>query len=148
MFASNVHRLRMLGEIARRARAKDHCLSAGASPPTRGWPAPPPARPAPSPARPYLDWPSDLVFSAERARELPKERVLGIATGTQAEANAALSRLARGEHPALVLGPGDTVVLSSRVIPGNEPQAFAVMGDLLRRGVDGAHAGAPTAAST
>jgi ribonuclease J len=58
--------------------------------------------------------------------------VLGLATGTQAEANAALSRLARGEHP-LALDSGDHVILSSRVIPGHENEVGALEAAFLRR---------------
>ena len=49
---------------------------------------------------------------------------------------AALARLGRGEHPAFDVGPGDLVILSSRVIPGNESEVMQVMGALLRRGVE------------
>ena len=61
----------------------------------------------------YLAWPNGLVVAAEQARDLPPGRVLGVATGTQAEPNAALGRLSRGEHP-LGLNPGDHVILASR----------------------------------
>jgi ribonuclease J len=124
LFASNVHRLRMLGDIARRTNRKLVLL--GRSVQTH-------SRVAHSTG--YLDWPSDLVFPMERARELPRDKVLGIATGTQAEANAALARLARGEHPAIDLSSGDMIILSSRVIPGHEPSVYSLMGDLLRRGI-------------
>src|SRR5262249_2893369 len=80
-------------------------------------------------------WPSDLVWPADRARELPRRSILAIATGTQGEAAAALARLSRGDHPALDVGKGDTVVLSSRIIPGREPEVFQIFGDLVRRGV-------------
>jgi ribonuclease J len=70
----------------------------------------------------------------ERAGELHRHQVLGIATGTQAEANAALARLARGEHQ-LKLEPGDHVILSSRVIPGHEPQVSALESMFLRRDI-------------
>ncbi|MEO6419387.1 MAG: MBL fold metallo-hydrolase RNA specificity domain-containing protein, partial [Polyangiaceae bacterium] len=83
----------------------------------------------------YLDWPSDLVWPSERVRELPRTAILGLATGTQAEGRAALARLAHGEHPHLTLGPDDTVVMSSRIIPGHEPEVHALMGDFLRLGV-------------
>jgi ribonuclease J len=135
MFASNVHRLRILGDIARRHGRK--IVPLGRSVSTH-------ARVARSTARstgehagsPYLEWPSDLVWPADRARELPRSAILGVATGTQGEEAAALSRLARGEHPAFDLGEGDVVVMSSRVIPGNEPEVMRVMGNLLRRGVE------------
>jgi len=135
LFASNVHRLRLLGDIARRHGRK--LVPLGRSVSTH-------ARVARSTARstgehagsPYLEWPSDLVWPADRARELPRSAVLGVATGTQGEEAAALSRLSRGEQPAFDLAEGDVVVMSSRVIPGNEPEVMRVMGNLLRRGVE------------
>ncbi|HEY2513436.1 MAG TPA: ribonuclease J [Polyangiaceae bacterium] len=125
MFASNVHRLKMLGDIARATHRRIVVL--GRSVHTH-------ARVAH--ATGYLDWPGDVTWPADRVRELPRDRILGIATGTQAEARAALARLSRGEHPAFDLLTGDTVILSSRVIPGHEPEVYALMGDLIRRGVD------------
>jgi ribonuclease J len=124
MFASNVHRLKMLGEIARATNRR--IVALGRSVQTH-------ARVAH--ATGYLDWPGEITWPADRARELPRDRILGIATGTQAEARAALARLAHGEHPSIDLAPGDTVILSSRVIPGHEPEVYALMGDLLRKGV-------------
>ncbi len=136
MFASNVHRLRMLGEIARRYGRK--IVPLGRSVSTHARVAQATARSTGEQAgRPYLEWPSDLVWPAERARELPRKRaILAVATGSQGERAAALSRLARGDHSALDLTAGDVVVLSSRVIPGNEPEVVRVMNDLLRRGVE------------
>lgn len=124
VFASNVHRLRILGDLARRHGR--FLVPLGRSVGTH-------ARVARDTG--YLRWPDDLVVAADVARSMPRRKILGIATGTQAEGTAALARLGRGEHPHFALTPGDTVVLSSRVIPGNEPQAYAMMGDLLRRGV-------------
>jgi len=135
VFASNVHRLRMLGEIARRHGRKivplgrsvvTHARVARETPRSTGEGA----------GQPYLQWPSDLVWPADRARELPRRAILGVASGTQGEESAALARLARGQHPAFDLSPGDVVVMSSRVIPGNEAGVMRVIGDLLRRGVD------------
>jgi ribonuclease J len=135
MFASNVHRLRILGDIARRHRRK--LVALGRSVSTHARVARAVARSTGEHAgTPYLDWPSDLVWPADRARELPRSALLGVATGTQGEEAAALSRLARGAHPALDLAEGDVVVLSSRAIPGNERAVVRVMGDLLRRGVE------------
>lgn len=51
---------------------------------------------------------------------LPRHEVLGVATGSQGESRAALRRLATGRHPAMELEAGDTVIFSSKVIPGNE----------------------------
>jgi ribonuclease J len=135
IFASNVHRLRLLGEIARRHGRK--LIALGRSVSTHSRVARSTSRSTGASAgQPYLEWPSDLVWPADRARELPRRAILAVATGTQGEEAAALAKLGRGEHPALDVGPGDVVVLSSRVIPGNEPGVMRVMGDLLRRGVD------------
>ena len=125
MFASNVHRLRMLGEIARHTKRKIVLLGrsvethANAARETR-----------------YVDWPSDLVHPADRIGELPRSQILAIASGTQGEWRGALSRLARGDHPLFELAEGDTVVLSARAIPGNDLAVYAVMSHLLRRGVE------------
>jgi ribonuclease J len=125
MFASNIHRLRLLGDIARRSGRKIVLLGRGVG--TH-------ARVARSTG--YLPWPDDLVWPDAQARELPKSKILAVATGSQGEANAALAKLARGDHPALDIGPGDRVVLSARTIPGNEREVHALLGLLLRRGVE------------
>ncbi len=135
IFASNVHRLTLLGDIARRQGRKIVALGRSVSTHARVARGTPRST-GPGAGKPYLDWPSDLVWPADRARELPRKAVLAVATGTQGEAAAALARLGRGEHPAFDVGPGDLVVLSSRAVPGNEPEVMRVIGDLLRRGVD------------
>ena len=135
LFASNVHRLRMLGEIAQRYGRK--LVAFGRSITTHSRVARSTLRATGTQAgRPYLEWPAALVWPAERARELPRGQILGIATGSQGEAGAGLARLARGDHPCFDLSPGDLVVLSSRVIPGNEASVSRMVTDLLRRGVE------------
>lgn len=124
LFASNIQRLITLGEIARKA-GRNLCLL-GRSLDTQATVATRIGR---------LHWPSDLLVSPEQAREMPRDRLLLLAGGTQAEKNSALRRLASASHPLLTLDPGDTVILSSRVIPGNERPVIAMMNDLLRRGV-------------
>jgi len=125
MFASNVHRLRLLGDIAKKTGRKIVLLGRGVGTHARV------ARRAG-----YLPWPDELVWPDSAARELPRSKILAIATGAQGEANAALARLARGEHPSLDIGPGDRIVLSARTIPGNEPEVFAILGMLIRRGCE------------
>jgi ribonuclease J len=125
MFASNVHRLRLLGDIARRSGRRIVLLGRGVG--TH-------ARVARSTG--YLPWPDELVLPDELARERPRGEILAIATGSQGEAKAALARLARGEHPSFAVVPGDRVILSARTIPGNEPEVHAVLDGLIRRGVE------------
>ena len=125
VFASNVHRLHLLGDIAQKTGRK--IVPLGRSIWTHSEIAHKTG---------YLNWPSDLVWSVERSRELPREKILGIATGTQAETRAALSRLSRNDHPHFSLIPGDVVAFSSRIIPGNEPEVYKMMGDLIHHGIE------------
>jgi ribonuclease J len=72
----------------------------------------------------------------EDAGFLPKEAVLYICTGSQGEPRAALSRIADGAHRNVTLEAGDTVVFSSRVIPGNERAIHALMNTFVTKGVE------------
>lgn len=74
-------------------------------------------------------------LDGEDAALLSPSRLAYILTGSQGEATAALPRIARGDHPALELESGDTVVFSSRAIPGNEKEINAVKNDLSAAGV-------------
>lgn len=76
------------------------------------------------------------VIDEEEAGSLPDESVLFLCTGSQGEARAALSRIARGDHRNVSLRHGDTVIFSSRVIPGNEAAIHALYEDFLERGVE------------
>ncbi|HEX7037580.1 MAG TPA: ribonuclease J [Pseudomonadales bacterium] len=81
-------------------------------------------------------WEHRFTFiDSEHVGYLPPEEVLVIATGSQGESGAALDRLANGNHYALDLDRGDSVVLSSRVIPGNEPAVESLVRRLQRLGV-------------
>ena len=71
----------------------------------------------------------------QEAGFLPKEHVLYLCTGSQGEPRAALSRIARDDHRDLVLGEGDTVIFSSKIIPGNERDIFTLINDLVELGV-------------
>jgi len=66
---------------------------------------------------------------------LPRGEVMAIATGSQGEKGAALDRLAAGSHPDMVLEAGDSVILSSRVIPGNEEAVASLVRRLRELGV-------------
>jgi ribonuclease J len=75
------------------------------------------------------------VLDDEEAETLPPRRVLYLCTGSQGEPRAALTRIAAGEHP-VKLGPGDHVVFSSRIIPGNELAIFELHNKLAGLGVE------------
>jgi ribonuclease J len=134
LFASNVHRLRMLGDIARQRGRKVVLLGRSMGTHARVARAVTRSTGARAGAA-YLEWRSDLVWPVDRARELRRSEVLGLATGTQGEETAALARLARSEFPAFDLTEGDTVVLSSRVIPGNEREVLRMTSEFLHRGI-------------
>ncbi|MBL8590681.1 MAG: ribonuclease J [Methylobacteriaceae bacterium] len=67
---------------------------------------------------------------------LPRERVVCIATGSQGEPRAAMSRMALDEHPEITLTPGDRVIFSSRTIPGNEKAVGRIVNALIDQGVE------------
>jgi ribonuclease J len=75
------------------------------------------------------------VVSDEEAADLPADHVLYLCTGSQGEPRAALSRIASGDHPYVSLGEGDTVIFSSRIIPGNELAIFELQNRLAERGI-------------
>jgi ribonuclease J len=76
------------------------------------------------------------VIAEEDAARLDRAKVLYLCTGSQGEARAALTRISRGELRNVTLGAGDTVIFSSRVIPGNEMAIHALYNAFLSRGVE------------
>jgi ribonuclease J len=76
------------------------------------------------------------AFAAEEdAGSIPDDHLLILITGSQGEARSALARVAADTHPEIALGEGDTVLFSSRMIPGNERAIGIVQDNLVRRGV-------------
>ena len=84
----------------------------------------------------YLRVPADLVMPLDDLVALPSGRQVILSTGSQGEPNSALSLLATGEHRAMQVQRGDLVIISARVIPGNERTIGRVINALLRRGAD------------
>ena len=74
-------------------------------------------------------------IAEEDASDIPDDNLLILVTGSQGEARSALARIASDNHRNISLGEGDTVIFSSRVIPGNERAIGAVQDNLVRRGV-------------
>lgn len=75
------------------------------------------------------------VIDEEHAGSLPDDAVLLLVAGSQGEPRSALSRIAADTHPHIALGEGDTVIYSSRMIPGNERAIHRVQEAFARRGV-------------
>ena len=71
----------------------------------------------------------------EDAGSIPDDELLLLVTGSQGEPRSALSRISQDTHPNIALGDGDTVIYSSRMIPGNEKSVMGVQDALVRRGV-------------
>ncbi len=84
----------------------------------------------------YLDVPDDLILSLQDINQLPPHQVAIIATGAQGEPRSIMGRLATGMHPSLRVIPGDTVVLSSHTIPGNEETVHRVINRLFQKGAN------------
>jgi len=84
----------------------------------------------------FLKIPKDTYVSIDDLRNLPDERVVLIVTGSQGEPLSALARIANNEHRLLRIHPGDTVLMSSRFIPGNVRAITKVINNLYRLGAE------------
>ena len=91
----------------------------------------------------YLTVPKGLLVDMKTLEKLPDDRVTLICTGSQGEPMAALSRMARREH-IITIGEGDTVLLASSLIPGNENAIYSVINGLTRWGATVVHKGNAT----
>ena len=81
----------------------------------------------------YVDIPPGLIINPGQMRDYAPEELMVLISGTQGEPMSALSRAAVDNHKHAHIEPGDTVVLSSRIIPGNEKSIFRVIDHLFRR---------------
>ncbi len=84
----------------------------------------------------YLNVPEDVLIDLGRIESLPRDQVVVMATGAQGEPSAVLGRLAAGEHRQLEIERGDTVIMSSHPIPGNEELVHRTINKLIQRGAD------------
>ena len=76
------------------------------------------------------------VISSEDAKNVPRENLMLLVTGSQGERRAASAQLARGKYQGLTLADGDTFLFSSKTIPGNERGVISIMNQLSEKGVD------------
>jgi ribonuclease J len=84
----------------------------------------------------YLDVDDDMLINIGRAQSLPAHKVVFMVTGSQGEPSAVLGKLAAGRHRQLDVVDGDTIILSSHPIPGNEEMVYRTINRLIQRGAD------------
>jgi ribonuclease J len=87
----------------------------------------------------YLSIPDSLLVDLKELPKLPKSQICMITTGSQGEPMSALTRIAMDDHKQIKLEQGDTVILSSRFIPGNEKTISDLINHLYRRGAEVYH---------
>jgi ribonuclease J len=124
-FASHLHRIQQVIDVSRRTGRRVAVIGRGMV-----------ANVAIGQDLGYLHVPPALLVDPAEARQLPPERLTVLTTGSQAEPLSALTRIAMNDHRQIAVEPGDTVILSSRMIPGNEKAIGDVINHLHRRGAE------------
>jgi ribonuclease J len=84
----------------------------------------------------FINTPEDVEVSIHHINQFPDEAITVITTGSQGEPMSALARMARGQHKSIKIKRGDTIILSSRFIPGNEKTITSIINSLYRMGAD------------
>jgi len=84
----------------------------------------------------YLTIPEGMIVDLGAIRNLKPEHIVIVATGSQGEPTSALARMAAGTHKQVQIVPGDTVILSSHAIPGNEEMVSRTINKLFQRGAE------------
>ncbi len=87
----------------------------------------------------YLKVPPGLLVDAKELGDMPADKVVMVSTGSQGEPMSALSRIAQRNHNFVSIEPGDTVILASSLIPGNENSVFRVINGLTKLGAEVVH---------
>ncbi|MCL1923148.1 MAG: ribonuclease J [Propionibacteriaceae bacterium] len=87
----------------------------------------------------YLECPSGTVIDQSEMESIGEDRLAIMCTGSQGEPMAALARMAQGTHPNIEIGPQDTILLASSLIPGNENSVSRVINGLSRLGATVVH---------
>jgi ribonuclease J len=83
--------------------------------------------------------PDGLVVGLDEATTLPPDEIVFMSTGSQGEPMSALGRMSTGDHRHITIEPGDTVVLASSLVPGNETSVYRVINQLARAGATVIH---------
>src|SRR5919112_3793999 len=82
----------------------------------------------------YLDVHENEIVSLNQAKQMPDDQIVFLVTGSQGEPRAALAQIATQSYKGLTIEEGDTVVLSARIIPGNERAISRLIGEIYKRG--------------
>ena len=88
----------------------------------------------------FLKMPDDILIDHKKAANLPDDQIVYMSTGSQGEPMAVLARMANLEHQ-IEIGAGDTVILASSLIPGNENAVYRVINGLMKLGAKVVHKG-------
>jgi ribonuclease J len=83
--------------------------------------------------------PDGLLVSLDEATGMPPDEIVFMSTGSQGEPMSALGRMSTGDHRHITIAPGDTVVLASSLVPGNETSVYRVINQLARAGATVVH---------
>ncbi|WP_341827511.1 ribonuclease J [Trueperella pyogenes] len=89
----------------------------------------------------YLSVPEDTLVDLKNADSVPDDEIVYMSTGSQGEPMAVLSRIASGAHKTISVGPNDTVIFASSLIPGNENSVFRLINGLTKLGAKVVHQG-------
>jgi len=84
----------------------------------------------------YLENANRVLIGLDQIDEFPRDQIIIVSSGSQAEQGAALQRVAHGEHKQIKISAGDTVLLSSRYIPGNEKAIGRMINELFKQGAE------------
>jgi ribonuclease J len=87
----------------------------------------------------YVSLPDDALVNPDEAAELPPGNVVVLCTGSQGEPMSALTRIAYGDHKAVAVEPGDTVIISAKPVPGNELRVHDSINQLAKAGAEVLH---------
>ena len=124
-FASNVHRLQQIINVAARYKRKIGITGRSMENVLRV-----------ASVLGYMDIPENVLMDIDKLNKLPKSQSVIISTGSQGEAMSALYRMAFSEHKQIQVDSGDRVVISASAIPGNETMISRVIDELFHKGVE------------
>lgn len=124
-FASNVHRLQQILDLAKKYKRKvafsgRSMINIAEAASKIG----------------EISIPNNLIVDIDKVKNYRDEEIVIVSTGTQGEPMSALTRMACGEFNKVVIGKNDTVVISASVIPGNEKMIYSVINNLYRLGAE------------